>query len=67
MFWCYTDASKNARYSEWNSDCKYAVIMSGNPGDTLQIDYYSIDSATGKVIENYDKTVYTLSGILRFY
>lgn len=50
MFWCYTDDSKNARYSEWNSDCKYAVIMTGNPGDTLDIDYYAIDSATGKVM-----------------
>ena len=62
MFWCYTDASKNARYSEWNSDCKYAVIMTGNPGDNLDIIYYEIDSASG--INN---DGYSLLGILRFY
>ena len=73
MFWCYTDASKNARYSEWNSDCKYAVIMTGNPGDNLDIHYYAIDSATGKVILHADGAidsvvvVDTLGPILRFY
>ena len=64
MFWCYTDASKNARYSEWNSDCKYAVIMTGNPGDNLDIHYYEIDSASGIGIYNGG---YSLDGILRFY